>query len=126
MIVRSRTLTISVKRNTGEVFDSILDMPMKMMEDATKSQDGWWSFKTPKGLAKMKFYEDKELGILDHKFEDEDAKWHVPMRVVSNGEHSEVIITLFKPDGFTDELFDEHMKEMEHMLDHMKQLIEQS
>ena len=124
MIVRSRTITISVKRSTGEVFDSILNMPMHMMEDATKGQDGWWSFITPRGPAKLKFFEDKELGILDHKFEDEEVNWHVPMRVVSNGDHSEVILTMFKPDEFTDEVFEERMSEMEKMMDHMKQLIE--
>ena len=126
MIVRSRTITISVKRSTGEVFDSILNMPMHMMEDATKGHDGWWSFITPRGPAKLKFFEDKDLGILDHKFEDEEVKWHVPMRVVSNGNHSEVILTMFKPDEFTDEVFEERMGEMEKMMDHMKQLIENS
>jgi hypothetical protein len=124
MIVRSRTITISVKRSTGEVFDSILNLPMHMMEEASKSHDGWWSFKTSRGPAKLKFYEDKELGILDHKYEDEEAKWHIPMRVVSNGDHSEVILTMFKPDEFTDEIFDERMGEMERMMDNMRQLIE--
>ena len=121
---KSRTLTFTVDRKTGEVFDAILNLPRKMFPDAIKHDDGSWMFKGPFGDAKIKFREDEKLGILDHVYEDSSAKWNVPMRVVSNGDFSEVIITLFKPDHFTDELFDERMKEMEKIVEQMKQAIE--
>jgi len=125
-MTRSHTITIFVNRKTAEVFDAILDCPKEMMSDAEKDDDGWWSFTTPRGSAKMKFNENKELGILDHLFVDNEAKWHVPMRVVSNGENSAVIITLIKPDNFSDPLFDERMKEMEIIMENMKQIIEKT
>ena len=123
-MTRSRTLTFTVNKKTGDVFDSILNAPSKMMLDATKSNDGWWSFKTPRGEAKLKFNENKSLGILDHLYIDEDSKWDVPMRVVSSGDESEVIITLIKPKEITNEQFNERMGEVGKVFQNLKELIE--
>ncbi len=124
--MESYTITFSVNRKTADVFDAILKCPQKMMPDAKQDSSGWWSFATERGPAKLKFYENKELGILDHQFVDNDARWDVPMRVVSKGDDSAVIITLFKPPHFSDQLFDDRMKEMEKIMENMKQIIEQS
>ena len=121
---KSHTITFTVDRKTGEVFQAILDLPPKMFPDAVKKDDGWWMFKGPYGDAKLKFNPNEQLGILDHVYQDPDAKWSVPMRVVSNGDFSEVIITLFKPAHFSDEQFDQRMKEMEKIVDQMKTAIE--
>jgi len=75
-------------------------------------------------LSKLKFNENSQHGILDHQFVDNDASWNVPMRVVPNGENSYVVITLFKPEHFSDKLFDERMKEMEKIMENMKQIVE--
>lgn len=125
MDTKSRTITFTVNRKTAEAFDAILNMPPKMMPDATKRDDGWWSFTTPWGPAKLKFNEDRRLGILDHQFVDNDAKWDVPMRVVSKGDDSEVITTIIKPDGISDQIFDERMQEIEKIMLSMKQVIEE-
>ncbi|MFB5613050.1 MAG: hypothetical protein ACE5RL_07085 [Nitrosarchaeum sp.] len=123
-MIHSRTISITVKRKTGDTFDAILNCPPKMMPDAKLNSDGWWSFSTPRGIAKLKFKENKSLGILDHMFIDQDSKWDVPMRVVSNGDESEVIITLIKPNELTSEQFDERMIEIEQVFGNMKKIIE--
>ena len=74
--------------------------------------------------SKLKFNENKSFGILDHQFIDEESSWDVPMRVVSNGDFSEVIITLNKPDEITDEQFDQRMDELNEMFDSMKNILE--
>jgi len=124
MTNRSKTITISVSKKTADVFEAILISPMKIMQDAKKNENGWWSFNTLRGPAKMKFKENKQFGILDHLFVDDEAKWEVPMRVIPNGENSIIIITLFKPEKFSDQLFDERMKEMEKIMQTMKEIIE--
>jgi len=121
---KSRTITLTVNKKTGEVFDAILNIPPKMFPDAVKNNDGWWMFQGPHGKAKLKFNENEKFGILDHVFEDPDGKWDVPMRVVSNGNFSEVVITLHKPQNFTDELFSERVKEVEEIFQKMKEAIE--
>ncbi|MBC8517089.1 MAG: hypothetical protein ISR81_02560 [Nitrosopumilus sp.] len=123
-MVRSRTITITVEKKTGDAFDAILKMPSKMMPDAKINESGWWSFRGPHGQSKLKFNENKALGILDHQFVDEESSWDVPMRIVSNGDVSEVIITLNKPDEITDEQFDQRMTEISEMFNSMKNIIE--
>ena len=123
-MIRSRTISILVDRKTGDTFDAILNSPPKMMPDAKMTSDGWWSFSTPRGNAKLKFNENKSLGILDHMFIDKESKWDVPMRIVSRGDESEVIITLIKPDELTDEQFNERMIEIEQVFVNMKKIIE--
>ncbi len=125
-MARSRTITISVCRKTGDVFDAILSSPPKMMSDAKQEDDGSWSFSTPRGNANLKFMHNRTYGILDHLYVDNESSWEVPMRVVSNGDESEVIITLVKPDVLTDVQFDERMKELEIIFENLKKIIEQS
>ncbi len=126
MNIKSRTITFTVNRKTADAFDAILNISPQMMPDALKHDDGWWSFTTPWGPAKLKFHENKQLGILDHQFIDNDAKWDVPMRVVSKGDDSEVITTIIKPDSISDQMFEERMQEIEKIMQSMKQVIEES
>jgi hypothetical protein len=123
-VIRSRTISITVNKKTGDAFDAILQVPPKMMPDAKLNDDGWWSFTGPHGKSRLKFNENKSLGILDHQFIDEESTWNVPMRVVASGNFSEVIITLNKPDELTNDQFDQRMSEMEEMVITMKNIIE--
>ena len=123
-MIRSRTISILVNRKTGDTFDAILSCPPKMMPDAKMDNDGWWSFSTPRGNAKLKFQEDKSLGILDHVFIDSEAAWNNSMCVIPMGAESEIIITLTKPHELSDEQFNERMLEMEQALGNMKKIIE--
>ncbi|MBS3925802.1 MAG: hypothetical protein KGZ34_03820 [Nitrosarchaeum sp.] len=123
-MTRSRTITIPINKKTSYAFDAILNAPPKMMPDAKMSSDGWWSFSTPRGNARLKFKENRSLGILDHVFIDQDSQWNVPMRIVSSGEDSEIVITLIKPDELTDEQFDNRMIEIEQVFENMKKIIE--
>ncbi|QLH06557.1 hypothetical protein [Nitrosopumilus ureiphilus] len=125
-MTRSRTITITVKKKTGDAFDAILQAPPKMMPDAKINADGWWSFTGPHGKSRLKFNENKSLGILDHQFVDEESTWDVPMRVVSNGDFSDVVITLNKPDELTDKQFDQRVSEIGDMVVSMKNIIESS
>lgn len=121
---RTRTISITVKKKTGDAFDAILQAPPKMMPDAQLNNDGWWSFTGPFGKAKLKFKENKSQGILDHLYVDQDATWDVPMRVISNGDYSEVVITLNKPHELDDIQFDERVAEIGEMFNTMKNIIE--
>ena len=48
------------------------------------------------------------------------------MRVVSNGDYSEILITLNKPDEVSDENFNKRVEEIGELVDNMKQIIESS
>ena len=123
-MIRSRTISINVKKKTGDAFDAILQMPPKMMPDAKMNGDGWWSFTGLHGKSQLKFAENKSLGILDHQYVDEESSWNVPMRVISSGDSSDVVITLNKPDELTDEQFNQRISEIDEMFNTMKNIIE--
>ncbi len=123
-MIRSRTISVIVKKKTGDVFDAVLQVPPKMMSDATLNDDGWWIFTGPHGKSRLKFNENKSLGILDHQYIDESSSWNVPMRVVSSGDFSEILMTLNKPDELTDEQFDQRVSEVGEMILTMKNIIE--
>ena len=121
---RSRTISISVKKKTGDTFDAILNIPPKMMQDAQIDDNGWWSFTGPHGKSYLKFNEYKPHGILDHQFIDEKSTWNVSMRVISSGDYSEILIALNKPDELNDKQFDQRISEMGKMIIVMKNIIE--
>ena len=121
---RSRTISVIVKKKTGDVFDAVLQVPPKMMPDEKLNDDGWWIFTGPHGKSRLKFNENKSLGILDHQYIDESSSWNVPMRVVTSGDFSEILMTLNKPDELTDEQFDQRVSEVGEMIIAMKNIIE--
>ncbi len=121
---RSRTISITVKKKIGDAFDAILQIPPKMMSDAKMNDDGGWFFTGPHGKSRLKFNENKSLGILDHQYVDEESSWNVPMRVVPSGDFSEVVITLNKPDELTDDQFNQRISEIGEMVVTMKNIIE--
>lgn len=123
-VTRSRTISIIVKKKTGEAFDAILEIPPKLMPDAKMNDDGWWFFTGPHGKSRLKFNENKSLGILDHLYIDENSSWDVPMRVVSSGDFSEIIMTLNKPDELNDDQFEQRVSEIGEMIITMKNIIE--
>jgi hypothetical protein len=113
-----------MKKKTGDTFDAILHIPPRMMPDAKMNEDGWWHFIGFHGEARLKFNENKSLGILDHQYVDEESSWNVPMRIVPSGDFSEVVITLNKPDELSDEQFDQRISEIGEMIVTMKNIIE--
>ncbi len=121
---RSRTISITVEKKTGDVFDAILQIPPKMMPDAKINDARWWSFTGPYGKSKLKFNENRPLGILDHQYVDEESSWNIPMRVISSSNVSEIVITLNKPDELTDDQFDQRVTEIGEMFQSMKNIIE--
>jgi len=123
-VTRSRIISVIVQKKTGDAFDAILEIPPKLMPDAKMNDDGWWFFTGPHGKSRLKFNENKSLGILDHQYIDEDSSWDVPMRVVSNGDFSEVVMTLNKPDELNDFQFDQRVSEIGEMIVTMKNIIE--
>ena len=123
-MTRSGTLSVIVKKKTGDVFDAILQIPPKLITDAKMSDDGWWSFSSLYGKSRLKFNENKSLGILDHQYIDEESSWNVSMNVVASGDFSEVVFTLNKPDELSDVQFDQRVTEIGEMIITMKNIIE--
>ncbi|MBX6374836.1 MAG: SRPBCC family protein [Acetobacteraceae bacterium] len=62
-----------------------------------------WLAETPMGPMRVRFSERNPYGVLDHTLLPEDGEpMHNPMRVVANGDGSEVVFTLFRRPGMSD------------------------
>ena len=113
-----------VNKMAGDTFDAVVELFPKMIPDAKFDSNGWWSFIGPYGKSKVKFNQNKSLGILDHVYVDEESSWKIPMRVISNGDFSEVVIILKKPEQLTDTQFDERVEKINKLAISMKKILE--
>lgn len=115
---------MTVNKMVGDTFDAIVELFPKIVPDAKINSDGWWSFIGPYGKSKVKFNQNKSLGILDHEYIDEESSWNIPMRIIPNGDFSEVIIILKKPEQLTDFQFNQRVEKISKLATSMKKILE--
>ena len=74
---------------------------------------------------KVRFVERNPYGVLDHYVRvDSGPEVYMPMRVFPNGEGSEVLITVFRQSGVSDEKFAEDTHWVRRDLEALKELLE--
>ncbi|MGC1133672.1 MAG: hypothetical protein WA941_12680 [Nitrososphaeraceae archaeon] len=122
---------MTVNKPVDPVFDFFSDV--KNMEiggaikSITKGEDNWWNFEhTVAGKGKMKFKRVYEYGILDHAFVGAGLKWKIYVRVVPNEEGSTTTWTFMRPDGLTDDQFQEQLKGFEVEVNNRKRYLEKN
>jgi carbon monoxide dehydrogenase subunit G len=107
----ARTLGISIAAPAGDVYAFIADA-RRLPEWATglgsaptRLPDGAWRVETPAGPMRVVFAPANDFGIVDHvvtPLTGGGAAVDVPLRVIPNGNGSEVTITLFQQLGMSD------------------------
>lgn len=70
----------------------------------------------------MKIIQVHDFGILDHEFVGAGPDWKVYVRVVPNEEGSTTTWTFMKPDGLTDDRFQEQLKGFDTEVDNWKKI----
>ena len=123
-MIRTRTISIPVDKVAGDTFDAIFELFPKIIPDAKINSNGWWSFIGPYGKSKLRFNSDRSLGILDPLYIDEESTWNIPMRIIPNGDFSELVIVLTKPPQLTDLQFDDRVEKINELVFSMKTLLE--
>jgi hypothetical protein len=105
---------MTIERPPREVYDFVCD---------PKNLPAWAS-----GLSdtvKVRFVERNAYGILDHYVSlASGAEVYMPMRVFPNGEAAEVLITLFRQPGQSDEKFAKDTLWVRRDLEALKELLE--
>jgi hypothetical protein len=106
---------LTVNNPINQVFDFFSNV--KNMEiggaikSVTKGEGDWWQFDhTVAGKGKMRLTPVSDFGILDHEFVGAGLEWKVYVRVIPNEEGSTTTWTFMRPDGLTDEQFQEQLK----------------
>lgn len=126
----SRTLSVSIGHPPGDVYAFASDpenLPKwaKGLGQSVRKQGSGWIVETPQGPMKFRFAERNPFGVLDHYVTTPSGvEVYVPMRVVSNGDGSEVLLTLFRLPGMSDERYAEDQRLVERDLRILKELLE--
>ena len=125
-----RHITVSINRPPAEVYAFVSD-PENLPKWATglggsiRKLRGEWIADSPMGWIKIRFAEPNKFGILDHEVVLESGvKIDNPMRVIANGEGSEIFFTLIRQPDVSDEKFAEDAKWVEKDLGILKGLLE--
>src|ERR671910_2240217 len=120
---------LTVNNPINQVFDFFSNV--KNMEiggaikSVTKGEGDWWQFDhTVAGKGKMRVTPVSDFGILDHEFVGAGLEWKVYVRVVPNEEGSTTTWTFMRPDGLTDEQFQEQVKGFDVEVSNWKRYLE--
>ncbi|RKF39451.1 SRPBCC family protein [Paraburkholderia fungorum] len=84
-----------------------------------------WRFESSDGPVKVRFSAVNDYGVLDHYVLLPDGnEIYIPLRVIANGNGSDVQFTLFRLPGMTDEKFAADAQWVERDLNALKALLE--
>jgi hypothetical protein len=110
-LLSSRNLGVSIQRSSTDVYDFV-SVPENFrlwasgLGKSLNKVDGVWVAETQQGPVRIRFSERNGFGILDHWVSPEPGlEIHIPMRVIANGSGSELVFTLFRQPGMSEEEF---------------------
>jgi hypothetical protein len=126
----ARTISISIRASATVVYQFISD-PAALPKwslfviSAQKEHDGW-QVQTKAGVAHMRFVAHNNLGVVDHwvRVAAASAEIYVPLRVIANGEGSEVLFTVFRQPGMDDAAHENDLDLVRKDLAHLKSVLE--
>jgi hypothetical protein len=131
-MMKSKMMNISIKTDPKIVYDFVSNLEnLPRWASSTfpsiKEVNGEWVVDTPHGQNKVMLAERNNFGILDHHVRlTSGIEVYVPMRVVKNGNGSEVMLTVFRTPEMTDEGYAKDIETVEKDLNHLKTIIEES
>ncbi|RVT89728.1 SRPBCC family protein [Sphingomonas crocodyli] len=84
-----------------------------------------WIAQTPTGAAEVRFSPRNDFGVLDHHVLLPDGQdIYIPLRMIANGEGTEVSLWLFRQPEMDDAMFERDTTMVEKDLDTLKALLE--
>jgi hypothetical protein len=133
--LKSKTLSISINSKPKTVYEFVLNLEnlpkwAKMFCRSIKLLNGEWIAEVLQEQAKVRITKRNDFGILDHYVKLLSSpnvdEVFVPMRVVQNGDGSEVIFTVFQLAGMAEERYAEDIRMVEQDLKNLKSIVEES
>ena len=130
MTLMAKHISVSIERCAAEVYE-FASNPENLprwaggLSGSIKKVDDEWLAEAPMGTVKVNFAEKNKFGILDHDVTlSSGAKFYNPMRVFPNNHGSEVIFTLYRQAGMSDQKFADDAGSVERDLNKLKTLLE--
>jgi len=128
-MMTSRTITVSIARPPRDVSDFVRN-PENLTRwltfiTAVRQVGDEWAMETAEGTMTIRFVDKNNLGVLDHRVRlPSGTEVLNPMRVISNGQGSEVLFTLFRLPEMTGDQFAKDAATVETDLATLKRVLE--
>lgn len=128
--MRAATRSITIQRSPDQVFAFVsnpANLPLwsKSFCLSVYQENGQWMLETPEGPVKIRIAVHRQLRIADQFLSPAPGvEIMIPMRVVPNGNASELIMTLFQPEHLSEEDYANEVALIEQEMNLLKQLLE--
>jgi hypothetical protein len=130
MLASSKTFSVAIQCPPARVYAYVSD-PENFPRWVTsfclsaRKQEDEWVVETTNGPIKLRFAQKNSFGVLDHTVTvAPGVQVQVPMRVVANGDGSEILFTLFQQPGMSDAQFATDAGMVERDLHTLKTILE--
>ncbi len=113
-MLQAKVITCSVRRNAQDLYEmlwrpEIFTRWASGLSSGSLERDGrGWKAQGPEGPIRITFTEHNGFGVMDHWVDlGNERIVYVPLRIISNEDGSEVMLTLFRQPGMSAEKFAE-------------------
>jgi hypothetical protein len=127
----ARHLSIYIERPPDVVYEfasnprNLPQWAAGLARSSVEPDGDWWVAEAPFGTARIRFVAPNALGVMDHDVESAAGEIvRNPMRVVPNGEGSELVFTLLRRPGMSAEQFADDERAVANDLRTLKRLLE--
>ncbi|TDQ41425.1 SRPBCC family protein [Aureibacillus halotolerans] len=128
---QSSTINVAIKRSTDEVYEYAFDLDnfpeWVSFCTSIRKENETWVMETTYGSMKIKITERNGFGVIDHYVSPApDMVMYDAMRILPNGIHSEVFMTVFQGDWMSDEDYQQAIEMSKEDLHNLKSIMEGS
>ena len=130
MTFMAKHISISIDRSAAQVYE-FASNPENLpkwaggLSGSIKKVNDDWIAEAPMGTVKVKFAEKNNFGVLDHEVTlASGVKFYNPMRVLPNNDGSELVFTLYRHSGMSEQKFAEDAELVQKDLMSLKTLLE--
>lgn len=129
-ILPARTFSVSIRHEWQALYERIWHPQFFAqwaagLSDSELRPDGdAWVADGADGPIRIRFTPHNEFGVMDHWVEAGELVVHVPLRVLANGDGAEVLLTLYRQPGMSDDDYSSDIKLVSRDLKALKALIE--
>lgn len=123
------TVNVFIQRPADEVYEYAFDLNnfpswVSFCQSIRKENESW-VMETAFGPMKVNITERNDLGVIDHYVSPApDVVVYDAMRILPNGVHSEVFMTVFQDDGMSDEDYKQAIEMSQEDLHNLKSVLE--
>jgi len=131
VIYQAKQVSVSIKRSVSDVYEfaskpeNLPKWANGLSGSSIVKSEGEWIADSPMGKVRVRFVEKNKFGVLDHDVTLPSGQVsHNPLRIVKNGNGSEVIFTLYRLPDTSETSFEKDTAMVQADLQKLKLILE--